>query len=129
MLYVPRWIAHGFRVITDHAEVLYKMVQDDSQLAPIYLSVFYDYRGRKNYDVPLQILNPQSKIGKMMYEAFHARTLELLDYETFCFAVASTIGRSTPSVRHRALLIIDVEDSLNSFNNPILCPVDIFPLT
>lgn len=64
-----------------------------SQLDGMYLSVNFCYRNRMYYDVSLQTLNPQSKIGKYMLEAFDARTLTELDYKNLAFAAASSVAR------------------------------------
>jgi hypothetical protein len=72
---------------------LFELMQTKSRLAPLYLSVNFDYRGRMYYDVSLQVLNPQSKLGKFMYEANTSRKLSALDYKNLAFAAASSVSR------------------------------------
>jgi len=72
---------------------LTEMVQARSMLDGMYLSVNFCYRNRMYYDVSLQTLNPQSKVGKYMYEAYKARKLNDLDYKNLAFAAASAVSR------------------------------------
>ena len=65
--------------------------------SPIYHSVHFEYRGRMNYDNTNMLLNPQSKIGKFMWEAYSPRILTTLDYKWLVFAVVSGVTRSNPN--------------------------------
>jgi hypothetical protein len=65
---------------------------------PYYLSIHFDYRGRQYYDLIMTLLNPQSKVGKYMWEAFTPRILNELDYKWLAFSVCSANKRINPSV-------------------------------
>jgi len=69
-------------------------IQEASKLG-IYLTVYFCYRNRMYYDVPLQVLNPQSKIGKYVYQAHKPRLLTEEDYNELAFAAASSTSRCT----------------------------------
>ena len=75
---------------------LFSIVQAKGSLAPLYLSIRFDYRGRIYYDHTSVFLNPQSKIGKYMWEAYESRTLGQQDYQELCFAACSIVSRRTP---------------------------------
>ena len=89
----------------EEASNYYKALISDVQLLieqqdvlglALHLSVHYDYRGRVYYDLINGILDPQTKVGKFMYEAFTPRILNQIDYETICFCIMSTLGRIAP---------------------------------
>lgn len=82
---------------------LYEIVQTKGLLTPLYLSVNFDYRSRMYYDLTAVFLNPQSKIGKYVWEAYAPRRLGKQDYKELAFAASSIVGR------------IQYEDSLEYF--------------
>ena len=77
-------------------EVVLLIEQQDVLGLALHLSVNYDYRGRIYYDVINMLLNPQSKYGKYIWEAFTPRILIVEDYKWLCFAVMSAISRIAP---------------------------------
>ena len=79
---------------TKYAE-LYDLMKERSNKLPLYLSVFFDYRGRIYYDVPLSLLNPQHKLGKYVWEANTPRKLSELDYKSLAFAIVSASERTS----------------------------------
>ena len=72
---------------------LFEMIQKRSWLSPIYYSISFEYRGRFKYDVALQILNPQGKIGRYVLESNRERRLGEKDYHELCFVALSTMRR------------------------------------
>jgi len=64
---------------------------------PLFIETAYDYRGRVYYTSPNPLLNPQTKIGKYMWESFKPRVLNELDYKYIVFVIMSTLKRLNPN--------------------------------
>ena len=75
---------------------LFSIIQAKGLLHPLYLSVNFDYRGRVYYDHTSVFLNPQSKVGKYLWEAYTPKRLGRKDYEVLCFAASSSVSRRAP---------------------------------
>ena len=72
---------------------LFSMVQAKGLIHSLYLSINFDYRGRVYYDHTSVFLNPQSKVGKYLWEAYEPRRLGKEDYKALCFAASSIVDR------------------------------------
>ena len=75
MLYVPPWIAHGFRMITDHAEVLYKTTEEyrpSAELGILWIDPKLGIEG------PLEnlIVSPKDSSWPRLLEAHHVFTCD-----------------------------------------------------
>lgn len=81
---------------------------------PIYLEMKYEYRGRVNYINNNQILGPQTKMGKKMWESYKPRTLNSIDYRYIAFVIMSTIERCNPD---NAVVLFekDIEGNIAKF--------------
>ncbi len=89
-------------------------VARDVHNIPIYLTMWMDYRGRFYYDLTNPLLNPQSSIGKYMWEAYNARTLNELDYASIAFSIMSELNRCNPD-NALALFEQDVEGNISKY--------------
>ena len=94
-----------------------KEAQDTLGL-PLYLSINFCYRGRLYYDVKNMLLDPQTKIGKYLWEAWTPRDMLDSDVDQIAFAIMGELARINPNNAY-AEFIKDPEGNIAKYREAV----------